>query len=167
MSGYQTVASLVTLAALFSYLNYRYVRLPSTIGVMAIALLLSLLLVAFSELGGVGDPLKQQAAAPLHALDFNTLLLDGILPFLLFAGALHINLSELGQQKWAITLLATVGTAVSTAIVGVLTWFVLRWMGLELRPIDCLLFGALISPTDPIAVLAILKTASAPRRPWR
>jgi CPA1 family monovalent cation:H+ antiporter len=162
MSGYQTVALLVTLAALFSYLNYRFVRLPTTIGVMVIALALSLVLVAFSNFGHVGDPLKRQAERLLHTFDFNTLLLQGFLPFLLFAGALHIDLSELGQQKWGITLLATVGTAMSTVIVGLLTWGALRAIGLELRVIDCLLFGALISPTDPIAVLAIMRTAGAP-----
>jgi CPA1 family monovalent cation:H+ antiporter len=162
MSVYQTVALLVTLAALFSYLNYRYVRLPTTIGVMVIALALSLVLVGVSQLGHVADPLKQRADRLLQALDFNTLLLQGFLPFLLFAGALHIDLSELGQQKWGITLLSTVGTAASTVIVGVLTWLVLRAIGLELRLIDCLLFGALISPTDPIAVLAVMRTADAP-----
>lgn len=162
MTGYQTVALLVSLAALFSYLNYRFVRLPTTIGVMVIALGLSLALVVFSNFGHVGNPIKQRAGQLLHALDFNTLLLDGFLPFLLFAGALHIDLSELGQQKWGISLLATVGTAASTVIVGLLTWLALRAIGLELRVIDCLLFGALISPTDPIAVLSILKTAGAP-----
>jgi monovalent cation:H+ antiporter, CPA1 family len=162
MTGYQTVALLVSLAALFSYLNYRFVRLPTTIGVMVIALGLSLALVVFSSFEHLGDPIKQRADQLLRALDFNTLLLDGFLPFLLFAGALHIDLSELGQQKWGISLLATVGTAASTVIVGLLTWLALRAIGLELRVIDCLVFGALISPTDPIAVLSILKTAGAP-----
>lgn len=162
MTGYQTVALLVSLAAVFSYLNYRFVRLPTTIGVMIIALGLSLALVVFSHIGHVGDPIKQRADQLLRAIDFNAILLDGFLPFLLFAGALHIDLSELGQQKWGISLLATVGTAASTVIVGLLTWLALRAIGLELRVIDCVLFGALISPTDPIAVLSILKTAGAP-----
>jgi len=99
----------------------------------------------------------------LESIDFNQLVLHGILGALLFAGALHINLEDLAKQKWIIALLATVGVALSTVIVGGLMYFVLQWLGIGIPFIYCLVFGSLISPTDPIAVIAILKTAGAPK----
>ena len=156
MTLFDVIAVLLTLAALFSYFNYRFIKLPSTIGVMLIALLLSLLLIV---LGHFGIPMDRQAARILSAVDFNQTLLHGMLSFLLFAGALHVNLGDLVSQKRVIGLLATVGLLISTAIVGVVSWWLFGLLGVKIPFIYCLLFGALISPTDPIAVLGILKKA--------
>lgn len=154
-------ALLVTLAAVFSWFNHRFFRLPSTIGLMFIALLMSLVLVTVGHLG-LAD-LEQQAEALFAEIDFSTALMHGMLSFLLFAGALHVNLADLAKQKWVIGALASVGVVISTFVVGGLTWWVLKLAGMELPLIYCLLFGALISPTDPIAVLGILKSANAPK----
>ncbi len=156
----EIAATLVVVTALFSYLNHRFLRLPTAIGVMLIALLFSLSLIALSHLGLQTERL---AANVLASIDFDETLLQGMLGFLLFAGALHVNLDDLLEQKWVIAPLATVGVVLSTAIVGGLIWFPLQWLGLDVPLIWCLVFGALISPTDPIAVLGIMKSAGAPK----
>lgn len=160
MNLFSVIAILVSLAALFSYLNHRWLELPTTIGLMLIALLLSLALVAAGRLG-VG--LEPYAARLLARIDFSETLLHGMLSFLLFAGSLHIELEDLLRHKAVIGLLATAGVLVSTALVGVASYFAFGALGLGVPFLFCLLFGSLISPTDPIAVLAILKTAKAPR----
>lgn len=160
MDLFNILAILITLAAVFSYINFRYIGLPVTIGVMVIALSMSLML---NLLGSFGLGLKPQAELLLRNIDFDRTLLHGMLSFLLFAGALHIDINDLIELKWSIGALATVGTLISTFLVGTLTWFVLGWFGIGLSYLYCLLFGALISPTDPIAVLSILKTAGAPK----
>ncbi len=161
MSILDAAAVLVTLSAVFSYLNYRYVRLPSAIGLMLIALCLSLILLALGKLG-LGN-LEQTAESFIRSIDFNRTLMHGMLSFLLFAGALHVNLRDLAAQKWIVGSLATFGTVASTFVVGTLFFFITRALGFEIGFSYCLLFGALISPTDPIAVLGILKTAGAPK----
>ena len=154
-------AILITLTAAFSYLNHRYIGLPTTIGVMLIALVFSLLLIAA---GGMGlTQIEALAERVLGSVDFNETVLHGMLSFLLFAGALHVNINDLAQQRWVIISLATVGVLLSTFIVGAMTWLLLMLLGLEISFLYCLLFGALISPTDPIAVLAILKTVGIPK----
>lgn len=164
MTLFDTISILITLSAVLSYVNYRYVRLPTTIGLMLIALSISLAMIAMGKAGfGLGLEFQRDAEALLHRIDFENALLHGMLSFLLFAGALHINLNDLGQQKGVITLLATGGVVGSTFLVGLLSWWVFGWIGLEIPLIYCLLFGALISPTDPIAVLGILRTAGAPK----
>ena len=160
MDLFNILAVLITLTALFSYINHRYIGLPITIGVMFIALLMSLLL---NLLDASGFGLKHYAQMVLGGIQFDKALLQGMLSFLLFAGALHINLDDLMDRRWSVGTLATLGTLMSTFLVGTFTWFGLRWFGVELSYIYCLLFGALISPTDPIAVLSILKTTSAPK----
>jgi CPA1 family monovalent cation:H+ antiporter len=105
----------------------------------------------------------RQADAFVHQIDFGRAVLQGMLGFLLFAGALHLDLGDLSRHKLAIALLATLGVLVSTAIVGALSWGLFTALGIEVRPIYCALFGALISPIDPIAVLALLKRVGAPR----
>jgi CPA1 family monovalent cation:H+ antiporter len=152
----EIIAILITLAAGFSYLNHRFIKLPETIGLFLCALLFSLLLIG---LDGVGLGISSKAEELLRQVDFNRTLLHGMLSFLLFAGALHINLDDLARRKWIIALLATAGVIGSTFLVGLLTHWVSRWLGLDLPLIFCLLFGALISPTDPVAVLSILKSA--------
>ena len=153
-------AILITITAIFSYINLRYVGLPVSIGVMVIALGLSLLV---NVLSWVGFHLEDPVRNFLQQIDFDKTLLQGMLSFLLFAGALHININDLAEKKWSIGALATIGTLLSTFLVGTLTWGVLNWFGVNLSYIYCLLFGALISPTDPIAVLGILKTAGVPK----
>ena len=160
MDLFDILAIILTLTAGFSYLNYRFVGLPVTIGVMVIALVVSLLLQGIDLLG---FHLEEQAAGWLESIDFNKTLLHGMLSFLLFAGALHVNLNNLFDQKWAIGSLATIGILLSTFLVGTFTYGVLALIGIPLAYLTCLVFGALISPTDPIAVLSILKNAKAPK----
>jgi monovalent cation:H+ antiporter, CPA1 family len=160
MSPFELVAALLVLTAGLSYLNHRLLRLPTTIGVMALTLLASAAVVAVGKfLPGVEQPAREF----VHRLDFSRALLHGMLGFLLFAGSLHIDLGDLARRKLSITLLATLGVLLSTLLVGGLTWCVLAALGLPGRLLYCLLFGALISPTDPIAVLALLKQLGAPK----
>jgi CPA1 family monovalent cation:H+ antiporter len=161
MSALNIAAILVTVSALFSFINYRFIKLPTTIGLMLIALVVSLLLLVAGKLG-LGE-LETQAKTLLSAIDFNQTLMQGMLSFLLFAGALHINLNDLAKQKWVISSLATFGILISTFLIGGFSYFLLNWLGVGLPFIYCLLFGSLISPTDPIAVLGILKSANAPK----
>ncbi|MDH4237380.1 MAG: sodium:proton antiporter [Nitrospira sp.] len=161
MTLVETITILVCLSAVFSYLNHRYIRLPVTIGLMAIALGMSLVLVL---LGKLGIGIDAEAESFVRSIDFDETLLHGMLSFLLFAGALHVNLDDLLEEKWFIGTLACLGLLVSTAIVGALAYFALGWIGYPIPLIGCLLFGALISPTDPIAVLSILKKVSAPKQ---
>ncbi|MBU4235664.1 MAG: sodium:proton antiporter [Proteobacteria bacterium] len=161
MKLFEITAILMVLTALFSFINYRMLRMPTTIGVMFIALVFSLGIVS---LGWLGIDIGQAGVAQmLETIDFNQALLHGMLSFLLFAGAMHINLNDLKSQKWAITILATAGVVVSTFIVGSLTWLVLDFLGFPTSFLYCLLFGAIISPTDPVAVIGILKTVGIPK----
>src|SRR5690349_10887749 len=125
MSKSDLAALLLTLSAAFAYLNYRFVRLPRAIGVMAIALTLSLVFVALNKLTGLGNATKAGVEQVLNQINFDELLLNNMLGFLLFAGALHIDLQSLARQKWVVTILSTVGTVTSTCLVGLLTWAVL------------------------------------------
>jgi len=160
ISLFDIIAALITLSALFSYINHRFIRLPITIGLMLIALLMSLGIVALDTLG-LG--LAAQIKPLMDNIDFNTTLMHGMLSFLLFAGALHVNINDLAKNKWIIGFLATIGVCLSTVIIAYTSHWVLTKIGINLPFIYCLLFGALISPTDPIAVLGILKTAGAPK----
>ena len=161
MNALNLAAILITLSALFSFINYRYIKLPTTIGLMLIALVFSLLLLLAGKIGYADFEL--QAEQLLASIDFNQTLMQGMLSFLLFAGALHINLNDLAKQKWVIASLATFGILTSTFIVGSASYFLLNQLGIHIDFIYCLLFGSLISPTDPIAVLGILKSAKAPK----
>lgn len=160
MGFFEIIAILLTLSAFFSFINYRFLRLPNTIGLMLIGLLFSLLLIAISWFA---PDSKQWAVAMLNQIDFDEALLHGMLSFLLFAGALHVNINDLRQQYRIILGLATAGVVMSTFIVGVISWEVLSLLGFNISFSYCLLFGALISPTDPIAVLGILKKAGTPK----
>jgi len=149
-------AILISVSALFAYINHRFVGLPTTIGVMVIAMLVSLAVYVMSLLG-FGD-LHSQAQVLLASIDFNQALLQGMLSFLLFAGALHVNLNDLREQKWIILSLATVGVCISTFLVGTVAYYLLAALSCHMPYLYCLLFGALISPTDPIAVMSTVKT---------
>lgn len=159
MHPFDLMALLVTVAALFSWANHRWLGLPSTLGVMIMGLLLSL---AIALLGQAGVPV-QRIRDMVGSVDFDEALLHGLLSFLLFAGALHVNLADLRQVRWVIAVLASVGVITSAVLVGGGSWLVFQALGIGLPLIWCLVFGALISPTDPIAVLAILKEFHAPK----
>jgi CPA1 family monovalent cation:H+ antiporter len=158
MRLFDIIAILISLSAVFSWLNYRVLKLPTAIGLMLSALLMSLML-QVPLFGG----LEHQAEAMLASIDFNETLLHGMLSFLLFAGALHVNLSDLAQQRWVIGVLSTVGVVGATFLIAGGVYYVFSWLAIDVPFIYCLLFGALISPTDPIAVLGILKSAGAPK----
>lgn len=160
LNVFDTIAVLLTLAAVFSYINHRFIGLPTTIGLMALALATSLGLVA---LGTFLPSVHDEAVRMLEAIDFNKTLLHGMLGYLLFAGALHVDLNDLRRHGIMITSLATIGILISTTVVGSLTCVLLSILGINLPLIYCLLFGALISPTDPISVMAILRSVGAPK----
>ena len=160
MSLFHIIAILLTASAVFSYINYRLLRLPTTIGIMLIALVFSLLL---NLLGPLGIEIEHEVQVMLDSIAFDDTLLHGMLSFLLFAGALHVDLSELSRQRGVIITLATAGVVGATFIIGGLSWYAFGLAGLDIPFIYCLLFGALISPTDPIAVLGILKQSNAPK----
>lgn len=160
MSIFHIIAILLTVTAAFSYLNHRWIKLPTTIGVMLIGLVVSLALIGLHALG---FGLDRDVQRFVGSIDFDATLMQGMLSFLLFAGALQINLNELADQKYSIAMLAVAGVLLSAAIFGAGIHFVLGALGLPLNFIYCLLFGALISPTDPVAVLGILKTTKVPK----
>ncbi len=155
-------ATFLVITALLAYLNHRFIRLPTAIGVMAAALVFSLALVGLNALG-LAQSLHAYETSLLRSIDFSDVLMQGMLSMLLFAGALHIDLSELKAYRWQVGALAIVSTVLSTLLVGYCMWWVLPLLGLPLPLLYCLLFGALISPTDPIAVMGILKSAKAPK----
>ena len=150
------ISILIVLSALFSYLNYRYIKLPSTIGIMLISLVLSLSLIILGHFGLFGENVEEVNTL-ISSVDFSDVLLKGMLAFLLFAGALHVNINDLFEKKWEIGILSTLGVVLSTIIIGTVIYFAFPLIGLRLDYIYCLLFGALISPTDPIAVMGIIK----------
>ncbi len=160
MTLIHTLTILICLAALFSYVNHRLLKLPMTIGLMAVALVFSLILLV---LGKLGFGVEAEAQRFIGAIDFNEALMHGMLGFLLFAGALHVKLDELLDLKWVIGTLAVIGTILSSLLIGGLSYVVFALVGLPLPFLYCLLFGALISPTDPIAVMGVLRQARLPK----
>lgn len=152
---------LVVTAAL-AYLNQRFIGLPITIGVMASALILSLILIGLSHIG-IAAYLHAYEKSLLRSIDFSKILMEGMLSLLLFAGALHVDLHDLRNYRWQIGTFAVIGTICSTLLIGTTIYFVLPWIDLSTPFIYCMLFGALISPTDPIAVMGILKSTHAPK----
>jgi CPA1 family monovalent cation:H+ antiporter len=160
MDFFTVIAVLISLTTVISFANERYFGLPTNIGVTIGGLFTSLVLIGLGRAGIVDMDWLRSLIEPV---DFNKLLMHGILGALLFAGALEINLSDLADRKWSITLLATVGVLISTVVVGTLTWCAMRLLGMPLPYIYALLFGALISPTDPIAVIALIKRVGIPK----
>jgi CPA1 family monovalent cation:H+ antiporter len=159
---FDIAATCLVLTALLAYLNHRFAGLPTAIGVMAIALVLSLGLLGL-DLLGLDHGLRDFTQSFLKQLDFSQVLMQGMLSMLLFAGALHVDLSALKRFAWQVASLALLGTVASTFLIGFAMHAVLPWIGITLPLVYCLLFGALISPTDPIAVLGILRSAGAPK----
>ena len=158
MNLFNVLALLLTLAALASYLNDRYLRLPTTVGLMLMSVAGSLLLVAAEHFG---LPLETGVERFVTQIDFSQTLLGGTLSFLLFAGALQIEWDQLREQRWRVPVLAVGTTALSTLLVAGFAWLIFGGLGLQLPLLYCLLFGAIISPTDPIAVVDMLKRAGA------
>ncbi|MCB0635178.1 MAG: sodium:proton antiporter [Lewinella sp.] len=161
MSLFSILSVLIVLSALFGYLNVRFLRLPVTIGLMTVAILFSLFNLAIARYFPDFLALEQQI---VKEIDFQQVLMEGMLSFLLFAGALHTNFAKLRQVFAPVLTFATLGVVLSTFIVGGLVYGLLQVVGLPTDFLACLLFGALISPTDPIAVLGILKKANAPEK---
>ncbi|RZI54614.1 MAG: sodium:proton antiporter [Pseudomonas sp.] len=155
-----TVAVFLSITAVLAFLNRRYVGLPPAIGVMSIALAVSLVNMTLSALGF--EALHTFETSLVESIDFSELLMQGMLSLLLFAGALHVDLSQLRAYRWQVASLAVVGTTLSTLLIGFALWALLSLTDLALPLSYCLVFGALISPTDPIAVMGILKSAGAP-----
>ncbi len=160
MSYYEIIAGLVFLAAIFGYINVRFLKLPTTIGLMLITLLYTIGVLALSYFD---DTLLKIEAELIRQIDFETVVMDYMLSFLLFAGALHTNFQKLKKHAGPIIGFATIGVTLSTFLIGTLTFYLLQILGTPISYIYCLLFGAIISPTDPIAVLGILKKAKAPK----
>jgi CPA1 family monovalent cation:H+ antiporter len=161
MSIFSIGAILVGLSALFGYINHRLLHLPHTIGLVMIALVASLSIIVIDLLDptlGIGS----KVTGMLRQIDFNATLMHGMLSFMLFAGALHADFSALKTKRRVIAVMALVGTFLSTFTVAALMWVVAGWVGLDLPFIWALVFGALISPTDPVAVLGLFKTVKVP-----
>lgn len=153
-------AALVTLAALFAFLNHRFIGLPTALGVMLIALAVSLCLLVVGD--SMAPALVEWASRSLNRVDFSATVLEGMLSFLLFAGGLFVDFEALARRRYIVALLATLGVIISTFLVAGMAWLLLPLLGVGLPFAWCLVFGALISPTDPIAVLGILKSAGVP-----
>jgi CPA1 family monovalent cation:H+ antiporter len=161
MSLFVIITILIVLSALFGYINVRFLKMPNTIGLMVITILFTLAVLAISLFD---ETLLEKEKELISQIDFETVLLDIMLSFLLFAGALHTNFQQLKFPRKPIFTFATLGTITSTFLVGVFTFYLLKLVGIPVDFIYCLLFGALISPTDPIAVLGILKQVGAPKK---
>ena len=154
-------ALILVLAALFGWLNHRFLGLPMTVGLVVIALVTSMGLLAIDSLLpnlGIGDSVRNL----MSSIDFRATLMEGMLSFLLFAGAMHVDLDELLNRKWTVLTLASVGVLLATGINAAGFWFFANWLGFAIPVMTALVFGALIAPTDPVAVLAVLKRLKVP-----
>lgn len=156
MELFPLISFLIVLSAGFAYINFRYLKLPNTIGLMLVSLIFSLGIIGMSTFF---PSLKTNAELLLSGIDFSELLLEVMLSFMLFAGAIHIKFKDLKAEKLSILLFSTLSVIISTILVGYTSFYILNSFGFNVTLIQCFLFGSLISPTDPIAVLSILKTA--------
>lgn len=160
MSIYHIISILIFLTAVFAYVNDRWIKWPPTIGVMVIALISSILIAVF---GHLAPAISANALTLVSNINFGKVLMNIMLSFLLFAGALHIDANQLAKEKWPVLVLATAGTLISTFVVSMMAYYLFQLFNLRIPYIYCLLFGALISPTDPISVMGILKQAGIPK----
>jgi CPA1 family monovalent cation:H+ antiporter len=161
MSIFNIITILIILSAIFSFINTKFLKLPFTIGLMIIAIVFT---VGITILGSYNHYIMDEAKLLIQSVDFETALLDIMLSFLLFAGALHTKLDALKKQKGPIAMFATMGIVLSTFLIGTMMYYLFLAFSYPIDYVYCLLFGALISPTDPIAVLGILKDANAPKK---
>ncbi|QGN54118.1 sodium:proton antiporter [Novosphingobium sp. Gsoil 351] len=158
LTPFDAAAILIVLAATLGYLNFRFLKLPPSVGLTIMGAVSSLIVVGLDRLLP-GSTAGADVARFLAGIDFHTTLMDGMLSFLLFAGALHVDWSEMKKGRWPILVLSTIGVLISTALVGAGFYALGRLVGLDVPPIWCLVFGALISPTDPVSVMSVLKRA--------
>ncbi len=160
MTLFELFGVLIGVIAVFGYINHRFIGLPDTIGITAMGLLATMVL---AVLGAKSPAMVAQAKHFAEQLNFSELVFHGLLGVLLFAGSLHVNISDLNRHRVPILALSTLGVVISTLVVGGLTYAVTLALGAPIGLAWCLLFGALISPTDPIAVMGVLKTAGIPK----
>ena len=161
MDYFYIATILVAFAAIFGYINVRFLKLPNTIGLMLVTIVFTFAVMAFSH---INPTLLNAEKYIISQIDFKTVLLDVMLSFMLFAGALHTNFNQLKVQRGPVLAFSTIGVLLSTLFVGVFMYYVFQFFTMDISFIHCLLFGALISPTDPIAVLGILKKAKVPKK---
>lgn len=154
-------AIIISVSAIFGYINHKWLKLPTTIGVMLISVVLGVVL-KLTE--GFSPSYISPLRSFLTDFDFSSFVLDFILCFLLFAGSLHVNIGQLKGARATVFSYATLGVLISTLIIGLLSYNVIGWFGYDIDLISCFLFGALISPTDPIAVIGILSQYKIPQK---
>jgi len=160
MNFYELIAALITLTAILAFINHRYIKLPSSIGLLLASMFLSFVVLILNY---YNFTFLKDISAVVNSVDFNHVLMGGMISFMLFAAAIHIPLEDLKPQKGPILVFSTIGVVLSTFIIGTLIYYIFPLIGFDLSYINCLLFGALISPTDPIAVLGILKETKLPK----
>ncbi len=158
MELYYSFSMLIVIASFFMYLNYRFLKLPATIGIMIIAMVVSVFMVICGN--SLFPDTLQHFSQLIRDFDFTEVLMGAMLNFLLFAGGIHVNINDLKEQKGPVMIYSTLGVIISTFVVGYGLYLIFPLVGIDLSLLYCLLFGALISPTDPIAVLGILKKAN-------
>jgi CPA1 family monovalent cation:H+ antiporter len=156
MTPFSIFSILIVISALFAYINFRFIKLPSSIGLMLLALITSFALIG---VGIVSPDVTKEITILLNSIDFSELLMGSMLSFMLFAGAIHIKMDLLKQEKFSVIIFITFSVVISTFIIGTAIYYLLGLFNIQTDFIYCLLFGSLISPTDPIAVLGILKDA--------
>jgi len=161
MELYYSFSALIVLASIFAYINYRFLKLPSTIGIMVIAISVSIFLILFGEM--VLPKTFVKLNHMMSSIDFTEVLMGAMLNFLLFAGGIHISINDLKEQFRPVFIFSTVGVIISTFVVGFGIFYLLPLVGLKIPLLYCLVFGSLISPTDPVAVLSILKLSKVPK----
>lgn len=161
LQPFDAAAILVSLAAILGYLNHRVLKLPSSIGLTIMGAVASLLVIGIDWLLP-SSLMAENVRNFLADIDFHDTLMEGMLSFLLFAGALHVDWADMKRGRWPIMLLSTLGVGISTFIVGSGFYFIAGFLGIQIGFLWCLVFGALISPTDPVAVIGVLKRAAVP-----
>ncbi|MBZ0201517.1 MAG: sodium:proton antiporter [Ignavibacteria bacterium] len=160
MNIYELIAALITLTAILAFINHKFIKLPSAIGLLLASMFISFIVLI---LNFFGFTFLKEISVVVNSVDFNNALMGGMISFMLFAAAIHIPLDDLLPQKGPILVFSTIGIILSTFIIGTLIYYTFLLIGFNISYINCLLFGALISPTDPIAVLGVLKETKLPR----
>lgn len=160
MISYELLTIIIVLTALFAYINHRFIKLPNTIGLMIMSLLISGAVIWF---GYLFPELANNITKAVHSLDFHELLLNIMLSFLLFAGAIRVDAEQLRNQMLPVILMASIGILISTFVIGTLMFYLFQVFGMHINYIYCLMFGSLISPTDPVVVMNVLRRTGLPR----
>jgi len=161
LTPFDAAAILIVLAALLGYVNSRWLGLPPSVGLTVMGALASLIVVGLDRLLP-GSEVARDIVNFISGIDFHKTLMEGMLSFLLFAGALHVDWGEMRRGRWPVLLLSTLGVLLSTSLIGAGFFVLTAWLGLDVSFIWCLVFGALVSPTDPVAVLQVLKRTAVP-----